>query len=93
MLDHDDDGARGERARPDNRVLLEALTGQLQQLMWRMDNMQETVGRIEAEQNRRPNDGRGDEGVPRQPRAQPYPRRNYGDEEFEDFEYEEGGCR
>ena len=92
MSDHDDNGARGDQAQPDNRVLLEALTGQLQQLMWRMDNMQEIVGRIEAEQNRRPNDGRGDQGVPRQPRAQPYPRQNYCDEEFEDFDYEEGGA-
>ena len=78
MSEHDDDGVWGDRARPDNRVLLEALTGQLQQLMRRMDNMQETVGHIEADQNRRPNDGRGDQRAPRQPRAEPYPRRNYG---------------
>ena len=92
MSGSEDDGARGDRARPDSRVLLEALTGQLQQLMRRMDNMQDTVGRIEAEQNRRPNDGRGDQRAPRQPRAEPYPRRNYGEEDFEEFDYDEGGA-
>ena len=92
MSDYEDDGSQDDRARAiDNRVMIEALTGQIQQLMRRMDNMQETVGRIEADQNRRPNGGRGDQGAPRQQRAQLRQRRNDVEEDYEENDYDEGG--
>ena len=91
MSGNNNDGASGDQNQPaDQRLMMEAITGQLQTLMRQMANIQEEMGEMRAEREPRANEGRRNQAAPRQQRAQPWQRRN-GEEEYEENDYDEGG--
>ena len=87
-----EDGARAERVRPaDNNIVMEALRGQMQALMCEMTHMRGEMGEMRAEREQGENEGRRNQAAPRQHRAQPRRRRDDLEEEYEEYEYDEGG--
>ena len=60
--------------------------------MCSVDDMQEELGRIHIDQHQRSNGRRDNQGAPRQLRAQPNPRKNYMDEDYNEPDYDEGGA-
>ena len=91
MSVNNNEGTRGEQNQPvDQRLMMEAITGQLQTLMRQMANIQEEMGEMRVEREPRANEGRRNQAAPRQQRVQPWQRRN-GEEEYEDNDYDEGG--
>ena len=87
-----EDGARAERVRPaDNNIVMEALRGQMQALMREMTHMRGEMGEMRAEREQGENEGRRNQAAPRQHRAQPRRRRDDLEEEYEEYDYDEGG--
>ena len=73
MSGNNNDGTRGEQNQQvDQRLMMEAITGQLQTLMRQMANIQEEMGEMRAEREPRENDGRRNQAAPRQQRVQPW---------------------
>ena len=66
MSGNNNDGARGDQNQPaDQRLMMEAITGQLQTLIRQMANIQEEMGEMRAEREPRANDGRRNQAAPR----------------------------
>ena len=89
MSGNNNDGAHEDQNQPaDQRLMMEAITGQLQTLMSQMANIQEEMGEMRTEREPRVNEERRNQVAPRQQRAQPWQRRN-DEEEFEENDYDE----
>ena len=67
MSGNNNDRARGDQNEPvDQRLMMEAITGQLQTLMFHMANIKKEMGELRAERKPRANEGRRNQAAPRQ---------------------------
>ena len=93
MSGSDNDGARGAQGQPgEQRLIMEALTGQLRALMREMEGMREEMGEMRAEREQRRNARPRNPAAPRQQRVRPQERWEDVEEDFEEIDYGEGGA-